>query len=154
MLLIGTQHPISILTQQLTNLEQTYNRCSLQWYRWMVKGRDCASALHFFKGFTYRTDDWTKQLLRLKSWVIFGTTEQWMEFHRLCSNLVVFSCSYLFYFPDFYYLLVHGLCCFMKNGLPFSLFLFVWWFWVTIRVSSKTNTSGNIRISSQYRNLS
>ena len=29
----------------------------------------------------YRTDEWSKQLLRLKSWVISGNPEQWMEVH-------------------------------------------------------------------------
>ena len=67
---------ISTLNQQLNNLEQTHIRCSLHCERWTVKGRDCASALHSFKEITYRTDEWTKQLLRLKSWVISGSPEQ------------------------------------------------------------------------------
>ena len=56
-LLIDTLCPISTLNQQLTNLEQTHNRCSLHCKRWTVKGRDCALALHSFKEITYRTDD-------------------------------------------------------------------------------------------------
>ena len=75
------------------NLEQTHIRCSLHCERWTVKGRDCASALHSFKEITYRTDEWTKQLLRLKSWVISGSPEQWTEFHRLWSTVIVFKCS-------------------------------------------------------------
>ena len=69
--MIDTLCPISTLNEQLTNLEQTNVRCSLHCERWTVKGRDCASALHSFKEITYQTDEWTKQLLRLKSWVIF-----------------------------------------------------------------------------------
>ena len=71
-LMIDTLCPISTLNQQLTNLEQTHNRCSLHCEGWTVKGRDCASALHSFNEITYQTDEWTKQLLRLKSWVISG----------------------------------------------------------------------------------
>ena len=63
----------STLNQQLNNLEQTQIRCSLHCEQWTVKGRDCASALHSFKEITYRKDEWTKQLLRLKSWVISGS---------------------------------------------------------------------------------
>ena len=40
---------ISTLNQQLTNLEQTHNRCSLHCAGWTVKGRDCASAFAFFQ---------------------------------------------------------------------------------------------------------
>ena len=91
--MIDTLCPISILNQQLTNLEETHIRCSLHYERWTVKGRDCASALHSFKEITYRTDEWTKQLLRLKSWVISGSREQWMELHRLWWTVIVFKCS-------------------------------------------------------------
>ena len=77
-LMIHTLCSISTLKQQLNNLEQTQIRCSLHYERWTVKGKDCASALHSFKEITYRTDEWTKQLLRLKSWVISGSPEQRM----------------------------------------------------------------------------
>ena len=73
---------------------------------------------------TYRTDEWTKQLLRLKTWVISGSPEQWMEFHRLWSTVIVFKCSYLFQLFDFY--------CLMVRYLLFSenlLFSFLWWLW-------------------------
>ena len=69
-LMIHTLCPISTLNQQLTNLEQTHIRCSLHCEQWTVKGTNSASVLHSFKEITYRTDEWTKQLLRLKSWVI------------------------------------------------------------------------------------
>ena len=100
-LMIHTLCLIITLNQELNNLEQTHIRCSLH-ERWTVKGRDCASALLSFKEITYRTDEWTKQLLRLKSWVISGSPEQWMEFHRLWWTLIVFKCSYLFHLFDFY----------------------------------------------------
>ena len=51
--------------------------------RWTVKERDCASASRSFEEITYRTGEWTRQLLRLKSSVISGNPEQWMEFRRL-----------------------------------------------------------------------
>ena len=75
-LLIETLCPISTLNHQVTNLEQTYIRCFLHCERWTVKWKDCASALHSFRETTYRTDDWTKQLLRLKSSVISGNPVQ------------------------------------------------------------------------------
>ena len=97
---------ISTLNQQLNNLEQTHIRCSLHYERWTVKGRYCASVLHSFVENTYRTDEWTKQLLRLKSWVISGSPEQWMELHLLWWTVIVFKCSYLFQLFDFYCLLM------------------------------------------------
>ena len=97
-LMIHTLCSIRTLNQQLNNLEQTHFRCSLHCERWTVKRRDCASALPSFKEITYRTEEWTKQLLRLKSWVISGSLEQWMEFH-VCDELwlslsvaICFSC--------------------------------------------------------------
>ena len=95
-LIIHTLCSISTLNEQLNNLEQTQFRCSLHCERWTVKGKDCASALHIFKEITCMTDEWTEQLLRLKSWVIFGSPEQWMEFHRLWWTVIVFKCSYSF----------------------------------------------------------
>ena len=106
---IDTLYPISTLNQQLTNLEQTHIRCSLQCERWTVKGKDCASVLRSFQEITYWTDEWTKQLLRLKNWVIFGSLEQWMEFRRLWWTVIEFKCSYLFQLFDFYCLLVQYL---------------------------------------------
>ena len=82
-LIIHTLCPVSIFNQQLTNLEQTQIRFSFHCERWTVKGRDCASALLSFKEITYRMDEWTKQLLRLKSWVLSGNPEQWMDLRRL-----------------------------------------------------------------------
>ena len=105
-LMIHTLCSISTLNQQLNNREQTHIRCSLHCERWTVKGRDCASALHSFKEITYRTDEWTKQLLRLKSWVISGSPEQWMELHLLWWTVLVSKCSYLFHLFDLYCLLV------------------------------------------------
>ena len=105
-LLIQTLCSISTLNQQLNNLEQTQIRSSLQYQRWTVEGRDCASVLHSFKEITYRTDEWTKQLLKLKSWVISGSPEQWMELHFLWWTVIVCKCIYLFHLFDFYCLLV------------------------------------------------
>ena len=108
-LMIDTLCPISTLNQQLTNLQQTHIWCSFHCEGWRVKGRDCASVLHFFNEFTYQTNEWTKQLLRLKSWVISGNPDQWMEFRRLWWTVVVFKCSYLLQLFDFYCLLVQYL---------------------------------------------
>ena len=117
-LLINTLCPISTLNQQLTNLEQTQIRCSLHCERWTVKGRDCASTLHSFKKISYWTDEWTKQLLRLKSWVISGNPEQWMEFRRLWWTVFVIKCSHLFHLFEFYCLLVQYLLFFFENLIP------------------------------------
>ena len=134
-LMILTLCSISTLNQQLNNLEQTHIRCSLHCQRLTVKGRDCASALHCFKEITYRTDEWTKQLLRLKSWVISGSPEQWMEFYRLWWTVIVFKCSYLFQLFDCFCLLVQYLL-FSRN---FTFFVpFLWWFWVRSKSSSTT----------------
>ena len=105
------------LNQQLTNLEQTLIRCSLPREGWTVKGRGCASALHSFNEITYQTDDWTKQLLRLKSWVISGNPERWMEFLRVWWTVIVFKCSHLFHLFDFFCLFVHYLFFFRKFNL-------------------------------------
>ena len=117
--MIDTLCPISTLNQQLTNLEQTHIRCSPPCDGWTVKGRDCASALHSFNEITYQTDEWTKQLLRLKSWVISQNPERWMEFRRLWRTVIVFKCSHLFHLFDFYCLLVQHLLFFRK----FTLFV-------------------------------
>ena len=113
-LMTDTLCPMSTLKQQLTDLEQTHIWCSLHCEGWIVKGRDCASALQSFKEITYRTDEWTRQFLRLKSWVIYGNPEQWMEFCRLWWTVIVFKCSYLFHLFDFYCLLVQYLLFFWK----------------------------------------
>ena len=85
--------PISTLNQQLTNLEQTYIRCSLHCERWTLSGRDRASTLHSFNEITYQTDEWTKQLLRLKSWMISGNPEHWIKFRRLWWSVMAFKCG-------------------------------------------------------------
>ena len=108
-IMIDTLCPISTLNQQLTNLEYTRFRCSLHCERWTVKRKGWASALHSFKEFTYRKDEWAKQLLRLTSWMISGNLEQWMECRRLCWTVIVFKCSHLFHLFDFYCLLVQYL---------------------------------------------
>ena len=100
-LMIHTLCSISTLNQQLNNLEQTQIRCSLHYERRTVKGRNCASALHSFREITYRTDEWTKQLLRVKSWVISESREQSMELHHLWWTVMVFKCSFLLHLFDF-----------------------------------------------------
>ena len=121
-IMIDTLYPISTLNQQLTNLEQTHIGCSLLCERWTVKVRDCASALRSFKEITHRTAKWTKQLLRLKSWVISGSPEQWMEFRRLRWTVIAFKCSYMFQLFDFYCLLVQYLL-FLKIYFFFFSFM-------------------------------
>ena len=110
-LMTDTLRPKSTLNQQLTKLEQTQIRCSLHCEGWTVKGRDCASALHSFNEITYQTDDWTKQLLRLKSWVISVN----QEFLHLWSIKIVSKCSYWFHFFEFYFLMVHYLFSFFEK---------------------------------------
>ena len=105
-LMIHTLYSISTLNQHLNNLEKTHIRCSLHCERWTEKGRDCASSLLSFSKITYRTDEWTKQLLRLKSWVISGSREWCMELHFLWWIVIVSKCSYLFHLFDFYCLLL------------------------------------------------
>ena len=105
-LMIDSLCPISTRNQKLTNLEQTHIWRSLHCERWAVKGRDCASALHYFKEITYRTDERTRQLLRLRSWVISANPEQWMEFRALWWTVNAFKCRYLFHLFDFNCLLV------------------------------------------------
>ena len=51
----------------------------------------------FFQRNCYRTDEWTKQLLRLKSWVISRSPEQSMELHLLWWTVIVSKWSYLFH---------------------------------------------------------
>ena len=96
--------------------------------RWTEKGRDWASALDFFEEITYRTDEWTRQLLRLKSWLISGNPEEWMEFRRLWWPVVVFKCGYFFHLFGFYCLLVQYLLFFEKLLFfsSLSLMTFEW----------------------------
>ena len=89
----------------------------------------------FFQGITYRTDEWTKQLLRLTSWVIFENPELWMEFRRLWWTLIAFKCSYLFQLFDFYCLLV-------QYFLFLKIYFFVSFFsWLWVRSKSSLTTS-------------
>ena len=122
-LTIDTLCPISTLNHQLTKLEQTHIRCSLDCERWKAKWKDCASALHSCRDITNRTDDWTKQLLRLKIWVIPRNPEQWLEFRRLWWTVIVLKCSYLFHLFDLYCLLVtYLLFLFWKITFLFPFF--------------------------------
>ena len=128
---IDKLYPISTLNQQLTDPEQTDIRCSFHCERRTVKGKDCASALRSFKEITYQTDEWTKQLLRLKNWVVSGSLEQWMEIRRLWWTVIAFKCSYLFQLFDFYCLLLQYLL-FLKNYFFVS---FLSWLWVRSKSS-------------------
>ena len=120
-LMIHTLCSISTLNQQLNNLEQTQIRCSLHYEQWTVKRRDCMSALHSFKEITYQTDEWTKQLLRLKSWVVSGSRKQLMELHRLWWTVIVFKSNYLFHLFDFCCLAGAKFVVFLENLLFCSL---------------------------------
>ena len=95
-LMIDTLWPISTLKQQLTTIEHNHIWWSLHCEGWTIKGKICASALHSFNEITYKTDEWTKQLLRLKIWEISGNPEQGMEFRRLWWTVIVLTCSYSF----------------------------------------------------------
>ena len=107
-LMIETLCPISTFNQQLANLEQTQFRCALHCERWTVKGKDCASASHSLKETTYRTEEETKQLLRLMIWVIIVTPQQ---FRRFWWNVLKPKCIYLFQLLDF--------CCSLVQYLSF-----------------------------------
>ena len=85
------------------------------------KRRDCASAWHSFKEIIYRTDEWTKQLLRLKSWMISGSPEQWTECRRLWWTVIVFKCSYLLQLFD-------SNCLLVQNLLFLEIYYFVSFF--------------------------
>ena len=135
-LMIDTLCPINTLNQQLTSLEQTHIRCFLHCDGWTVKERDCASALHSFNEITYQTDDFTKQLLRLKGWVISGNPGQGVEFRRWWWTVIVFKCSYLFHLFEFYCLPTQKL--FFFENLLF-LFSFFGWLWVRSKSSSTTS---------------
>ena len=135
LLMIDSLCPISTLSQQLTNREQTHIRCSLHCEGWTVKGRDCASALHSFNEIIYQTDKWTKQLLRLKSWVISRKPERWMDFCRLWWTVIAFKCSHLFHLFDFYCLLVQYLLFLRK----FVFFCSLWWLLVGSKTSAITS---------------
>ena len=130
-LLIDTLCLISTLNHQLTNLDQTHIQCSLHCEGWTVKVRDCASALHSFNKITYQTDEWTKQLLRLKNWLISGNPERWVEFRRLWWTVIVFRCSHLLHFFDFF--------CLLVQYLLFIYFFPVWWLWVRSKTPSITS---------------
>ena len=113
--------PISTINHQLTQLEQTHICYSLPCERWTVKWRDCASALHSFREITYRMDEWTKQLLRLKSWAISGNPEQWMEIRRLWWTVFVFKQAICF--TCLIYIVCWSNTCFFWNfPLLFSSF--------------------------------
>ena len=75
----------------------------------------------FFRKFTNRTDEWRKQLLRLKNWMISGSPEQRMEFHRFWSTVVVFKSSF---FWVVWFLLLTGanFLFFCKFTFPFLFF--------------------------------
>ena len=159
-LTIETLCPTSAPNQQLTNLEQTHTPCSFHCERWTAKAKDCASTLHSFREITYRTDEWTKQLLRLKSWVISWSPEQWMEFRRLWWTVIAFKCSYLFQFFDFYCLLVRCLLFFFKRKLTFCSFTLMnlsqkWkWGYLFLYVANLVVSSGILLNTIPYLSIS
>ena len=110
------------LNEQFNILEQTHFPCSLHCERWTVKEKVCASTLHSFREIPYRMDEWTKQLPPLKSWVISGNAEQWMESRYLWWTVIVFNCSSLFQLFVFYCLLVQYLLLFRIFTFLFSFF--------------------------------
>ena len=93
-------------------------------------------SFHSFNHFTYRTDEWTEQLIRLKSWVISGSPEQGMEFHRLLRTVIVFKCSLFFQLFD-------SVCSLVQNLVfPLKIYYFVsflWWLCVRRKRSLTTS---------------
>ena len=100
------------------------------------KRRDCASALHSFNEITYQTDEWTKQLLGLKSWVISVNQEQgWNS--SICDELKLYlSVAIGFTFLSFIFWWCIICLLFWKDNLfvPFP-----WWLWVRSKSSSSTS---------------
>ena len=112
--------------------------------------KDWVSTLNSFNEITYQTDDWTKQLLRLKSWVISGYPERWMEFRRLWWTVIVFKCSHLFHFFDFFCLLVQYFLFFFSKIYFFCSF---WWRRVRSKTSAITSMYFNNPLGSRSFNL-
>ena len=150
-LMIHTLCSISTLNQQLNNLEQTHIRCSLHYERWTVKGRDCVSVLHSFKEITHRTDEWTKKLLRLKSWVISGSPEQWMELNFLWWSVIVSKCVAICFTCFISIVCWCNICCFFEN-LPF-LFPFFDDFEWAVKIHWHFVCKSNIPLGNRSRNL-
>ena len=121
-LMTDTLSPISTINQQFNNLEQFHFRCSFHCERLTVKEKVCASPLHSFRESPYRMDEWTKQLPPLKSWVISGNAEQWMESRYLWWTVIVFNCSSLFQLFVFCSLLVQYFLLFRNFTFLFSFF--------------------------------
>ena len=74
---IGTLCPISILNRRHLEIERTFFAVFIiakegQWKE-VIARQFCILS----KKIAHRTDEWTTQLLRLRSWVIFGSSEQW-----------------------------------------------------------------------------
>ena len=57
-----------------------------------------------------------------KSWVIVGSLEQRMDFHRLWWTVIVFQNCYLFYWFDFFCLIVQYLLLFENLLFLFLIF--------------------------------
>ena len=147
-LMIEALCPITTLNQLLTNLEDSYPMFYALWtMESKRKGLRVSSA--FFQ--SNSTVEWTKQLLRFKSWVISGSREQRMEFRRLWWFVVLIKYSFLFQLFDFYCLLVQYLLFIFKTLLFCS---FLRWFWVRSKSSSTTSMYGNTPMSSRSHNLS
>ena len=147
-LMIEALCPITNLNQHLTNLEDSYPMFYALWTMDSKKKGLRVSSVFFQSNSTV---EWTKQLLRFKSWVISGSREQRMEFRRLWWFVVLIKYSFLFQLFDFYCLLVQYLLFIFKNLLFCS---FLRWFWVRSKSSSTTSMYGNTPMSSRSHNLS
>ena len=108
---LSNQSPQQTTHQHRTNSYPVFS--SLRRMDSQTKGLHSTSVLHSYNEITYQADEWTKQLQRLKSWVISGNPEQWMEFRRLWWTVIVFKCSYLFHLFDF--------CCLAGAKIVVSL---------------------------------
>ena len=119
---ISNQYPLITVHHPRTDSYPVFS----SFQRWTVKWKHCASTLHSFRELSYRTDQWTKQLLRLNSLEIIRSPEQCMDFRRLWLNVIVFMCSSLIRLFQFF-----CCCCnisvfvvFFSKIYPF-LFLFL-----------------------------
>ena len=104
------QYPQTSTRQTKTNLYPVFSSL-----RSMANRRTALRvSFPFFQKVILLKDRSTKRLLRLKTWVIFGSREQWTGFLRLWSFVFVYKCSCLIYLFHLYRLLVQCFAIFWE----------------------------------------
>ena len=97
--------PFIDLKKQFTILSR-HIWCSPHCDRCTLKEGGCVSPLNSLRRITYSTDEWTKQMLRLKSWELLGILEPLMKFLRLWCAVVVLKWNHFLWVLQIYCLLV------------------------------------------------